>query len=261
MTQCTNGLVLKFRPWIWARTTVYEYFCMSWATRVAAEMTDHSPLAARLIGESFELGVKVLNILSHGPGRKLKHGHSLKVVLDDMPILKPMLRQLWGNDLDYVLSIVDGECNPSQVRYGASGGTSSKGAAILPSGYAETADVWTSNTRQLYEELMLSLGRAIWSNYPEGDRNGNPVARHIKITPAAGTLDNPRPMSVEEEAALEEREGLWDPTIWALIVKVKGINIEVPYWGIIPLERLDDPEETENYVRARVSKKWLWMWK
>ena len=248
----TNRLVLTFRPWIWARTTVYEYFSMSWATRVAAEATDHAPLAARLVGESFELAIKVLNILSRGPGTKLKHGHSLTGVLADMPILEQLLRRLWGSDLDYVISIMDGECNPSQVRYGASGGSTSKGADILPSGYAESADVWTSTTRQLYEELMLSLGRAIWSNYPDGDRNGNPVERHIRIDPAIGTIDSPRPMSEREEAELEETSGTWDPEVWALIVKAESSNVEVPYWGIIPLERLDDPDEIEHYVRARV---------
>ena len=252
MTQRTNGLILKFRPWIWARTTVYEYFCMSWATRVAAETTSHSPLAARLVGESFELAIKVLNILSRGPENKLKYGHSLTAIIGDIPILEQMLRKLWDRDLDYVLSIVDGECNPSQVRYGSSGGNSRKGAKILPSGYAETADVWTSTTLKLYEELMLSLGRAIWSNYPEGDRNGNPVERHISISPATGTMDNPRPMSVEEETAMGKNR-TWDHTVWAFILKAESTGLEVPYWGVIPMERLNDPEEEEYYVRARVS--------
>ena len=253
MDRRRDELILKFRPWIWARTTLYEYFCMSWATRVAAETTNHSPLAARLVGESFELGVKVLNILSRGPGQKLKHGHSLAGVLGDIPILEQMLMELWGSDLDHVLSIMDGECNPSQVRYGASGGSMRKGSEILPSGYAETADIWTSTTRQLYEELMLSLGRAIWSNYPQGDRNGNPVRRHIGIAPAIGTMDNPRSMSEKEEASLQERLGMWDPTILALLVKAESPGVEVPYWGIIPFERLNDPDESVYYVRARVS--------
>ena len=72
MAPTINGLILEFRPWIWARTTLYEYYCMSWATRLAAEYTRHPPLAARLVGESFELAVKVLHILIQGPGEGIE---------------------------------------------------------------------------------------------------------------------------------------------------------------------------------------------
>lgn len=251
MTQHTNRLILKFRPYIWARTILYEYFCMSWATRIAAENTRHPPLAARLVGESFELSIKVLHILCQGPGKELKYGHSLKTIVGDIPALEHILGKLWGSDFDYVLNIMEGECNPSQVRYGASGGNSKRGIKIIPSGYAETKDVWTSTTVKLYEELMLSLGQAIWSNYPEGDRDGNPVERRIKITPSTGTQENPRPASVEEEIALQEE--MFDPKVWAYILKAESTGMEIPYWGIIPMGRLNDPEETEYYVRARVS--------
>ena len=50
---------------------------MSWAARAAAERTVHPPLAARLVGERFELAIKALRILSRGPGQDLKFGHSL----------------------------------------------------------------------------------------------------------------------------------------------------------------------------------------
>ena len=170
--------ILRFRPWLrWARTTLYEYYSMSWATRLAAERTDHPPPEARLVGESFELAFKALHVLSQGPARKLKFGHSLTSLLRDMPALERLLRTLWGSDLDYIVELMDGECNPSQLRYGAGGGRSSKGENVIPSGYSESSGIWTSSTNTLYEDLMSSLGQGIWSNHPEGDRNGNPVKR------------------------------------------------------------------------------------
>ena len=177
----TQRLILRYRLWVWARTTLYEYFCMSWAARVAAEGTGHAPLAARLVGESFEFAIKALHILSQGPGQDLRFGHSLSAILGDIPLLERLLRELWGGDLDHVVDIVDGECNPSQVRYGAGAGKATRGNNVIPSGYAETPSVWTSTTLTLYEELMSSLGQAIWSNHPQGDRFGNPVNRRFEL--------------------------------------------------------------------------------
>ena len=254
MAPTINGLILEFRPWIWARTTLYEYYCMSWATRLAAEYTRHPPLAARLVGESFELAVKVLHILIQGPAKELKFGHNLSALLGDVPSMERMLRTLWGRDLDYVIDIMDGECDPSQIRYGAGGGKANKGDRVIPSGYAETSKVWTSTTLTLYEELMSSLGRAIWSNYPEGDRNGQPVKRHMRLGPMKMTPQGPVRMTPEEETALQKDR--LDPTIWAFMLSAEnteGAGPEVPYWGIIPMERLNDPDGTKFYVRARVS--------
>ena len=251
MTPTPTRPILKFRPGAtWARTILYEYYCMSWATRIAAEGTTHPPLAARLVGESFELAVKVLHILSQGPERKLKFGHSLGGVIRHMQPLERLLRNLWGGDLDYVIDILEGECNPSQVRYGAGGGKSNKRSRIIPSGYAETSGVWTSTTLTLYEELMSSLGQAIWSNYPKGDRNGNPVGRRLKMIPGKVGPEGPRRFSAEEEAALQKE--MMDPTIWAWILT--AVNTDpaapvVPYWGIIPLQRLNDPGRDE-FIRA-----------
>ena len=199
MTLMKNRLILEFRPGITARTTIYEYFCMSWATRVAAECTSHPPLAARLVGESFELALKVFHILISGPNGGLKFGHKLSELLRDYPPLEGMLRKLWGDDLDYVIDIMHGECDPSQVRYGASGGRVNKGNRVIPSGYAMTPKVWTSTTLVLYEELMSTLGRAIWSNYPKGDRNGRPVGRRIEIRLAKRSPDGPVEVTLEEE--------------------------------------------------------------
>ena len=226
---------------------------MSWATRVSAERTDHPPLAARLVGESFELAVKVLHTLLQGPNMELKFGHRLSALLGDVPPLERMLRDLWGADLDFVIEIMDGECDPSQVRYGAGGGKATKAGRVIPSGYAETSEVWTSTTLTLYEELMSSLGRALWSNYPNGDRHGNPVKRSIKLVPVTGPPEDLRRITREEEAVQQERI---DPTIWAYILKAvseEGSETGAPYWGIIPMERLNDPDGTRFFVRARVS--------
>ena len=246
---------LRFRPWIWGRTTLYEYFCMSWAARVAAERTDHAPLAARLVGESFELAIKALHILSRGPGQDLKFGHSLSVILGDVPQLERLLRNLWGADLDYVVDLMDGECNPSQVRYGAGAGKAARGTRVIPSGHAEAPAVWTSTTSTLYEELMSSLGQAIWSNYPPGDRHGSPVNRRLELSPAVGTPSNPRPMSAAEEAAWQTK-ATSGPTVWAFLLMAVGERAgetPAPYWGVIPMDRLNDPDGTKFYVRARVS--------
>ena len=247
--------ILRFRPWIWGRTTLYEYFCMSWAARVAAERTVHPPLAARLVGESFELAIKALHILSRGPGLDLKFGHSLSVILGDVPKLERLLRDLWGDDLDHVVDLMDGECNPSQVRYGAGAGKATKGTKVIPSGHAEAPTVWTSTTLTLYEELMSSLGQAIWSNYPLGDRHGSPVNRRFELSLAVGTPANPRRMSAAEEAALQTK-ATSDPTIWAFLlmaVDEQAGGTPASYWGVIPTDRLNDPDGTKFYVRARVS--------
>ena len=228
---------------------------MSWAARVAAEHTTHPPLAARLVGESFELAVKALQILTQGPDRELKFGHSLSALLGDSPPLEQLLRTLWANDLNYVVDLMDGECNPSQVRYGAGAGMSSKEENVIPSGYAETPDVWTSATLTLYEELMSSLGQAIWSNYPQGDRYGHPVNRRLKLTPVRGTPADARHISEPEEAALQPNATV-DSTIWGFILGAfddQADERHLPYWGIIPMDRLNDPDGKTFYVRARVS--------
>lgn len=161
---------------------------------------------------------------------------------------------MWGNDLEYVIGVIDGECDPSQVRYGAGGGKASKGDRVIPSGYAGTPEVWTSTTLTLYEELMSSLGRAIWSNYPEGDRNGEPVKRKIELIPAKMAPEGPARMTPEEEIALQKDR--FDPTIWAFILSAEnadGTVRELPYWGVIPMERLNEPDGAKFYVRARIS--------
>ena len=247
------GLILRFRPWMWARTALYEYFCMSWAARMAAEATRHAPLAARLVGESFELAIKAFGIVVQGPNGKLKYGHSLRAALTNMGAAESLLRQLWGDDLDYLVSIMDEECSPSQVRYGAGAGRPTKQAQVLPSGYAEQPDVWTASTLTMYEELMSSLGHAIWSNYPEGDRHGNAIKHQIRLYLAVGDPDNPGTMSREEESDLEATTSL-DPTWWGLVLKASsGDSRKIPYWGIIPLDRFQDAVGTKFFVRARVS--------
>ena len=141
-----------------------------------------------------------------------------------------MLRDLWGTDLDFVIEIMDGECDPSQVRYGAGGGKATQAGRVIPSGYAETSEVWTSTTLRLYEELMSTLGRALWSNYPPGDRHGDPVSRCIEIAPATGTPEDPRPLTREEEAALQQER--FNPTIWTFMLRAvneEGSAPGVPY--------------------------------
>ena len=102
---------------------------------------------------------------------------------------------------------------------------------------------------------MSSLGQAIWSNYPQGDRYGNPVNRRIELIAAVGTPANPRPMSAAEEAALQAKAAR-DPTVWAFLLQAvdeQAGGKPAPYWGIIPTDRLNDPDGTTFYVRARVS--------
>ena len=227
---------------------------MSWAIRVSAERTNYPPLAARLVGESFELAVKALHTLTQGPAKELNFGHRLSALLADAPLLERMLRDLWGTDLDFVIEMMDGECDPSQVRYGAGGGKATQAGRVIPSGYEETSEVWTSTTLRLYEELMSTLGRVLWSNYLPGDRHGDPVSRCIEIAPATGTPEDPRPMPREEEAALQQEP--FNPTIWAFMLRAvneEGSAPGVPYRGIVPLERLNDPDSTKFFVRAHVS--------
>ena len=62
-------------------------------------------------------------------------------------------------------------------------------------------------------------------------------------------------MSAAEEASLQT-DATADPTIWAYILGAfddQPGETPVPYWGIIPMDRLNDPDDTTFYVRARVS--------
>lgn len=64
----------------------------------------------------------------------------------------------------------------------------------------------------------------------------------------------PAEVTLEEEAALQRDRS--DPTIWAYLLRAENEENaapEIPYWGVIPMERLNDPAGTKFYVRARIS--------
>ena len=240
--------VLQFRSWVWSRTTLYEYFSNSWACRVAAEQTKHSPLAARLVGESFELALKMFLILARGPNASLVLTHSVRKILDEELSLGSILRNLWKDDIDYVLDIIDEDLRPAELRYGAAAGRIDANSRLIPSGWSHDPGVWTETTSQFYEELMWSLGNAIWENYPPGDRNGAPIRRNVQLTPIVA---NPRSQS---SLPREEKQVGFDNTVWAMLLIAEKDGEKSDYWGIVPLERWPWTKKQEYFVRSRISR-------
>ena len=72
---------------------------------------------------------------------------------------------------------------------------------------------------------------------------------HRRQKKTRNMIRRPQPMSQTDILAHRQQKS-------ALILsaaKVDSTTSRVPYWGIIPLERLNDPAGTMFYVRARVS--------
>lgn len=64
--------------------------------------------------------------------------------------------------------------------------------------------------------------------------------------------NGPAEVTLEEEAALQKNRT--DPTIWAYLLRAaneEDAAPDVPYWGIIPMGRQNDPAGTKFYVRGR----------
>ena len=240
--------VLQFRPWIRSRTTLYEYFNNSWACRVAAEQTRHSPLAARLVGESFELALKMFLILARGPNATLTFTHSVREILEAEPSFGSLLRNLWKDDIDYVLDIIDEDLRPAELRYGAAAGRIDSNSKLIPSGWSCDPGVWTETTKQFYEELMWSLGNAVWENYPLGDRKGEPIIRQIQLTPI---IADPGP---ESTSLREEKQVGFDNNVWGMLLIAEKDGEESVYWGVVPLERWPSTKNQEYFVRSRISR-------
>ena len=230
-------MYLHFRPWIAKRTILHEYFSRSWGMFDAAERTEHSGVAAMLTGQSIELAIKAMLELV---GRKPPTKHKLADCLNTVPELKSMLEQLWGADLSSLIQFVDEDINSSQMRYGAAGSHKDTRTQLIAASIAHKPTSWTAPVTELYEELMCSLGTAIWENYPSEDRKGRSVRRQIKIHPIFGG-EGPKAAYPHYPNSLY---GLM------LLAEVNGIQTE--YGAIIPIEGMQ--KDGAHWVRVRIGK-------
>ncbi len=230
-------MYLNFRPWIVKRTKLHEYFSRSWGMFDAAEHAEQSGVAATLTGLSFELAIKALLVLVAREGRDT---HKIAECLNMVPELRPLLEALWGSDLDFLIQFVDEDINSSQMRYGAAGSHRDKSTNLIAATTAHKPTTWTEAVRELYEELMSSIGTAIWENYPEEDRHGRKIQRRLKLHPLYNTAT---PAAVYPH---------FRRSLFGLILVAEVDGIDTDYGAIIPIEGMG--KDGTYWVRVRVGK-------
>ena len=174
---------LNFHPWITKRAALHEYFFLSRSTFRAAKTTTHSTLAARLTGESIELAIKAMLVLA---GEEPPRTHMIGECLEKIPGLRSLMANLWGNDFDFMVQMVDQDINTSQMRYGAAGSYVDKKTELIAAAAAQNAKTWTDVTSELYEEITTSLGMAIWENYPEENSEKGEIRKRIHVPKIQG---------------------------------------------------------------------------
>lgn len=159
-----------------------------------------------------------------------------------------MLRALWRDDLDFVVRLVDQDINSSQIRYGSGGGRKSKKTGLLASAFATDASTWTRWTVEFYEELMGSLGTAIWRNYPRTDRQGRELQNWVEIHPSYAGLN-------EEESKAKSQDqpsvhpGFKD-SVFGFLLFANRDGERTETGSIVPLGRTA-PEE--YWMRVRIA--------
>ncbi len=233
---------LNFHPWIVRRTHLYEYFSRSWGMFAAAESSKNSATAAMLVGLSFELALKTLLVICTPRTEFPPNTHRISGCLGEIPQLKKLLQDLWGEDLDFVVQFVDEDINSSQIRYGAAGSKRDKETRLVAATFAEKPSYWADSVRELYEELMGSIGAAIWENYPKTDKNGKEFHRRFEISPAL----KPGIAVPPDMYPGIGRE------VFGYFVGAKRRGIDTESGAIIPMEGRS--EEGEFWVRIRIEK-------
>ena len=228
---------LHFHPWIVKRTILHDYLSRSWGMFDAAERTEQSGVAAMLTGLSFELAIKALLVLV---GDEPSDGHKIAESLNRVPELRILLEKLWDADLDFLIQFVDEDINSSQMRYGAAGSHKQKRTELIAAATAHKSATWTAAVSELYEELMCSIGAAIWENYPEEDREGRKVRRRIKMYPlfkaGAPTVVYPH----------------YHPSLYGLTLLAEVNGFETEYGATIPIEGMN--KDGRYWVRVRIGK-------
>ena len=230
-------MYLHFRPWIAKRTILHEYFSRSWGMFDAAEQTERSGVAAMLTGQSIELAIKaMLELVGKEPPTK----HKIADCLNAVPELKTILEQLWGADLNSLIQFVDEDINSSQMRYGAAGSHKDKGTQLIAASIAHKPTSWTAPVTELYEELMSSIGTAIWENYPAEDRKGRSVRRQVRMHPI---------FSGEGPKAAYPH---YPSSLYGLMLLAEVNGIQSAYGAIIPIEGMQ--KDGTQWVRVRIGK-------
>lgn len=203
----------------------------------AAERTEQSGVAAMLTGLSFELAIKALLALV---GRERRNTHKIAECLNMVPELRPLLEKLWGSDLEFLIQFVDEDINSSQMRYGAAGSYRDKSTKLIAAMTADKPMTWTEAVRELYEELMCSIGAAIWENYPEEDRRGQEIRRRFKTYPEF------------QGEAPEDVYPICHKSVFGLLLMAKVNGVDSDYGAIIPIEGMK--KDGVYWVRVRVGK-------
>ena len=227
---------LNFRPWITKRATLHEYFFLSRSMFQAARRTRNSSLAARLTGESIELAIKALIVLVD---REPPTTHRLEDCLSVIPELKGLMSDLWGNDFDLMIQMIDEDINTSQMRYGAAGSHIDKKTNLIAAATARQAKTWTDEISELYEELMASLRAGIWENYPEDGR----AAKRIRLHPIFKS-EHPK-ASVYPD---------YSRSLFGFVLQPELNGIETDYLAIIPIDRPPSRGSEDYWVRVRIDK-------
>ena len=145
-----------------------------------------------------------------------------------------------GSGLRFLIQFVDEDINSSQMRYGAAGNHKDKRTKLIAATTAHKPTTGTEAVRELYEELMCSIGTAIWENYPEEDRNGRRIQRGLKLRPLYNTAT---PTDVYPH---------FRRSLFGLILVAEVDGIDTDYGAIIPIEGMG--KEDTYWVRVRIGR-------
>ena len=203
----------------------------------AAEHTSQSGVAATLTGLSFELAIKALLVLV---GREPEPTHKIAECLELIPELQDVLRQLWGTDLEFVVQLIDEDINSSQMRYGAAGSRKDRSTKLIAAATAQNAKTWTLEVSELYEELMHSVGSAIWENYPREDRSGQEVRRRFRL--GAVFLPGTR----------YEAYPSFNSSMFGLLLLAERHGVDTEFGAIIPIDGMR--KDGTYRVRVRIGR-------
>ena len=188
-----DAIMLEFQPLVFRRTMAHELFFMSTSTFEAARVTPYPPLEGRLAGESFELMIKAMMAVITGPSGKLPTGHDIgccfqqgaEFEVDARKAVHGMITDLWP-EWGHVEQMIEEDINPPQARYGASASWTPKhGKRPIAGATHRTTGTWIEEMDDLYRELRASVGRMIWTNWPEeATAQGDGAKRRITTRPA-----------------------------------------------------------------------------
>ncbi len=194
-----------------------------------------------MTGESIELAIKALLVLT---GREPPTTHKIGDCLGKVPELRKLMERLWKKDFEFLIQMVDEDINASQMRYGAAGSYIDKKTGLIAAATAHKATTWTAAVTEIYEELMGSIGSAIWENYPQEDSRGMKMEKRITMRPILFASDRSR----------KDCYPSFPKGCFGFILTAERLEIETEYCATIPIERLPKKGQRDYWVRVRIDK-------